>query len=433
MSIRPLSGFPLAPVLLAAACLLLTQFAAADSQARIVRLSDIQGPVQIDKNTGLGFERAFINLPITEGTQLRTGGDGRAEIEFEDGSTLRLGPNTTVLFRTLGLTDDGHHISVVNLDEGMAYVNWLGKKGDGFALNFSRQQISLDHAVHFRVDASTDFAYLAVFKGEVKVEGPAGEAIVAKNKTATFPAGDEHYTLANKITSSPLDSWDSSASAYHEEYTKNNLSPFAYGMSDLVYYGSFTGVPGYGMMWQPYFTGVGWDPFMDGAWGFYPGFGYMFASPYPWGWLPYHYGNWAFVPARGWMWQPGGWNDWLAAPHYTATSLAHVTPLVAPASGTVKTVVFGKGGLGSPVTSPRLVVNAGSAGLDVPRGSFDDLRSLSHQVAKAGFAEVHPMPQFASTDPAVRSFGVPSVGSTPAGSGHAASSAHPSAGGVSHR
>jgi hypothetical protein len=432
MSIRPLFGFPPVPVLLAATCLLLTQFASADSRARVVRLSDVQGTVQIDKNTGLGFETAFLNLPITEGTHLRTRDNGRAEIEFEDGSTLRLGPNTTVLFPTLSLSDDGHHISVVNLDAGMAYVNWLGKKDDGFALNFSREKISLDHAVHFRIDASTEAAHLAVFKGEVKVEGPAGEAIVTRNKTATFPTGDEHYTLANKITSSPLDSWDSSASDYHEQYTKNNLSPFAYGMSDLVYYGSFTGVPGYGMMWQPYFTRLGWDPFMDGAWGFYPGFGYMFTSPYPWGWLPYHYGNWAFVPARGWMWQPGGWNDLLAVPHYTATTLAHVTPLVAPASGTVKTLVFGKGGVGSPVTGPRLVVNAGSAGLEIPRGSVDELSQLSHQVAKAGFAELHPTAQFSSTGPAPRAFDMPSLGSTPSASSHASSSAHASGGSGHH-
>ncbi len=44
---------------------------------------------------------------------------------------------------------------------------------------------------------------------------------------------------------------------------------------------------------------------MNGAWGFYPGYGYMFASAYPWGWMPYRYGNWMFVPSYGWMWQPG--------------------------------------------------------------------------------------------------------------------------------
>ena len=66
----------------------------ADSQARIVRLSQVDGDVQIDRNTGQGYEKAFINLPITQGTKLRAGQDARAEIEFEDGSTLRITPGT---------------------------------------------------------------------------------------------------------------------------------------------------------------------------------------------------------------------------------------------------------------------------------------------------------------------------------------------------
>ena len=138
---------------------LFTLPAAADSQARIVRLSDVHGSVQIDKNTGLGFENAFLNLPITQGTQLKTLENGRAEVEFEDGSTLRLTPNSTVQFSTLGLSDSGKHLSVLNLVEGMAYVNWLGKSGDQFSLKFSREKITLDRDAHFRVDTSTDLPH----------------------------------------------------------------------------------------------------------------------------------------------------------------------------------------------------------------------------------------------------------------------------------
>jgi len=46
--------------------------------------------VQLDRATGDGFDKAFINLPVIEGCKLKTGKDGRAEVEFEDGSALRL-------------------------------------------------------------------------------------------------------------------------------------------------------------------------------------------------------------------------------------------------------------------------------------------------------------------------------------------------------
>jgi hypothetical protein len=167
-------------------------------------------------------------------------------------------------------------------------------------------------------------------------------------------------------------------------------------------------------MWQPYFTGVGWDPFMDGAWGFYPGFGYMFASAYPWGWLPYRYGNWAFVPGYGWGWQPGGWNNVLTVPRYSAASTVHVTQLVPPAAGTSRTVVVGRGGAVS-TQSPH-IVNAGSAGFGIARGSVGNLAHLNHQVAKNGFAEVRPAAQFQATSPGGKASGLgqahPSAGSS---------------------
>src|ERR1700692_2720763 len=147
-----------AMVVTALACILLTQSAAADSQVRIVRLSDVHGTVQIDKNSGLGFENAFANLPVVQGTELRTRENGRAEIEFEDGSTLRVTPNTTLQFSQLGLSDAGKRISTLDLVEGKAYVNWLGKSGDALTLNFSQEKVELRQAAHFRVASSSSMA-----------------------------------------------------------------------------------------------------------------------------------------------------------------------------------------------------------------------------------------------------------------------------------
>jgi hypothetical protein len=388
----------LSSVLALTVCLLLSLPAFAESQARIVRLSDVQGSVQIDKNTGSGFEHAFVNLPITQGVHLRTGNGGRAEIEFEDGSSMRLTPNTSVEFSRLGLSDSGQRISQVNLVEGMAYVNWLGK--DDLAVNFAHEKLAIDHSAHFRVDSSDQLASLAVFKGDIDVEGPAGKLTVEKNRTATFNAADQDKsTVAKKIADEPLDSWDKEATSYHDQYAKNNTTPYGYGFSDLNYYGAFSNVAGYGMMWQPFFTGAGWDPFMDGAWGFYPGMGYMFASAYPWGWMPYHYGNWMFIPGMGWMWQPGAFNSWVGVPSYTATTLAHVTALVPPAAGSTQTVVIGKGGAASAIETSRFTVTAGSAGMGIPRGSLDNLKGLNRQVDRSGFARIQPAPQFAAISP----------------------------------
>src|SRR5882672_12707886 len=85
--------------------LLLSTFCFADSQVRIVRLSSVDGDVQIDRNAGQGWEKAFLNLPITQGVKLQTGSDGRTEVEFEDGTVARLAPGTAVEFSQLALRD----------------------------------------------------------------------------------------------------------------------------------------------------------------------------------------------------------------------------------------------------------------------------------------------------------------------------------------
>src|SRR5437660_8673784 len=80
------------------------------------------------------------------------------------------------------------------------------------------------------------------------------------------------------------------------------------------------------MCWQPYFTGLGWDPFMNGAWMWYPGFGYTWVSGYPWGWMPYRYGSWLFLPAYGWVWQPGYWTGWQPLPRVVSPPRQFVAP-----------------------------------------------------------------------------------------------------------
>jgi hypothetical protein len=422
-------------VWMALACALWALPASAESQARIVRLSDVQGTVQIDKNSGLGFENAFANLPITQGTQLRTRENGRAEIEFEDGSTLRVTPSTTVEFSTLGLSDAGKRVSTVNLVEGRAYVNWLGKSGDEFTLNVSQEKVTLTQAAHFRVACSSSLAELASFKNELEVAGPSGTVKVAKNKMVGFDVNDnDKSTLAETFEEDPYDEWDKQSIAYHEQYSKNNSTPYGYGYSDLSYYGGYSNLPGYGMLWQPYFTGVGWDPFMDGAWSWYPGMGFMWASAYPWGWMPYYYGNWIYVPNYGWGWQPGGWNTWHGGIHYVGALAAGFRAPVAP-KGTVSTVVVGKGG---PVLTNgfamHTVVRSGSAGLGVPRGSYGNLHHLNTQVAKSGFAELHTAPQFSASSPHAGGFGGGGLPAGGAGMGHASAGAagHASGGHSGH-
>src|SRR5207244_3336525 len=98
-----------------------------------------------------------------------------------------------------------------------------------------------------------------------------------------------HYALANALTSSPYDSWNTERDRFRAQAT-TAYSGYAHTLVDLDYYGGYTYVPGYGRIWRPFGVTLGWSPFDDGAWAYYGGYGYRFISAYPWGWLPYNCG-----------------------------------------------------------------------------------------------------------------------------------------------
>ena len=365
---------------------LLVASASAESKARIVRLSEVQGSVQMDRGTGDGFDKTFLNMPVVEGSLLKTGDDGRAEVEFEDGTALRIVPNSEVEFTRLSLGDDGQKLSTIQLAAGTAYVNYRGKKNDEFTLNFGREFVTLTEQSHFRVGLSNDQGTLAVFKGRLNVSGQSGPFEVDEKHSATFDLNSDRYDVAKNYEQNPYDDWDKQQSEYHDRYAASNSyrssSPYAYGMSDLNYYGSYMSVPGYGMVWQPYFMDASWSPFQDGGWVFYPGAGYMWVSAYPWGWMPYRYGNWAFVPGFGWVWQPGYWNNWYAVPR-VVNPPRRTAVLVPPTRGR-GTVMVGRGLTVNPASGlpQRLTITPGSAGLGVPRGTVRNLDRFAREVNK---------------------------------------------------
>src|SRR5208282_1628530 len=201
----------------------------AASQARIVRLSAIQGTVQIDRNTGQGFEKALLNLPITQGATLSTA-HGFAEVEFEDNSTLRIIPNATIAFPELELLDSGATATTVNLQAGTVYVNLVGPKDNEFTLTFGAGKLTLMPSSHIRLHLGHTKAKLAVLKGEVQVEGPSGMTVVGKKKTVTFDlTSQKQPILAKHVAQSALDkiydAWDQQAIDYHTNHAKST----AYG------------------------------------------------------------------------------------------------------------------------------------------------------------------------------------------------------------
>ena len=335
--------------------------AMADSHARIVRLSYVDGQVEIDKADGHGFNPAYMNMPVIYQSKVWAR-DGQAEIELEDGSSIRLTPETIVAFADLSLDGDGARKTTVELTQGTAYFDIRHHDSDTFQLRFGRELVDLQKSAHFRVDIDKQDVNVAVFSGEVQIgNGSGSEVAVKKGETIRLDSeSPDQYDLAKGIDVENYDAWDNERAGGHDQSVANASvngvdNGLTYGLSDLDASGNYFFVPGYGYMWRPAGAGLAWDPFADGYWVQYPGFGYTFVSGYPWGWSPYRYGAWQYLNGYGWCWSPGStWTTWQTVTPYRNPP-PHFRPVVPPHSGSG--VILVSNGVTSPAPQHRIIVD----------------------------------------------------------------------------
>jgi len=282
------------------------------SHARIVRLSFVQGEVQIARPEDEGWNEALVNMPIQQGYAIATG-RGRAEIEFESGATVRLDERTEIQFNELALAE-GNRITQMTLQIGSAIFYANLAKNDTFTVMTPGVQVTIPRNSRFRMDVTEKHVNVAVLKGDLTVEGRAGAYKLAKGQALLFRATDaDNVHIARLGDADEFERWaaerDDALNASRADSLRYVNAPFRYGVSDLGRYGNWTYVSTYGYVWQPYGMAYDWAPYYHGRWIFTHGYGWTWVSYEPWGWLPYHYGRWAHTH-RGWVWVPGYFHSW---------------------------------------------------------------------------------------------------------------------------
>ncbi len=285
---------------------------------RAVRLTFVAGAVSVERSDNTAEDAPVLNMALYEGTRLVTGDYGQAEIEFEDGSVVRLTPRSAVSLDALAL-EGGAARSTMTLLSGMAYFELRKSAGSAFRVNVGGVAVAPAENGVVRAavgEQATTFAVLA------------GSAVVAKDKgfSATVRAGeslrvdardDSRYFLSDNVEEQNWDRWNEERDEQAVDDADARTSArdgFAgaqgYGWADLDANGSWYNLPGEGPVWQPNVADDQFDPYGYGAWT-WGTMSYVWASGYSWGWTPFRCGRWRYSNGFGWGWVPdsscGSW------------------------------------------------------------------------------------------------------------------------------
>lgn len=284
---------------------------------RAARLSSVDGQVQLTLGGQSVTDHAVINTPLFEGMQVSTGNDGRAELQLDDGSVVRIPPESAV---TLTVFKPDAPMQVT-LNGGLGYFELAaGDDSRATQVRFDDTTITPAGQTVVRLDLDTPPGSVAVFQGNAHLStGNNVELDLHGGESVALNAHDPgNYNLTESIEPDSWDSWNADRDQVMTT-EEGATSPATQGMpnssnpawGDLNANGSWYNVPDQGYVWSPYAaSSTDWDPYGSGYWMNTPGYGYTWVSGYSWGYMPYQCGMWNYYDAFGWGWAPGGCNTW---------------------------------------------------------------------------------------------------------------------------
>jgi hypothetical protein len=284
--------------------LLLLPAALFAGQPRYARLGEFSGPVEVQLQPADSWMPAQRNLPLPELAWIRTGAAARVEIEFDDGSVWRLGPQSQGEISDSTRLSTGQRVTLLSLDRGLAYFTGQPGPNDSLSLAVPGAQAVFTRAAKLRLEALGDWSQISVLEGSVRFSSPAAEMDLREGLCARVEPGNrEQFLLERKIPGLDLDAWSAERDKLAASTTAQHHVVQHYGLVDLDAAGTWVDTEQFGAVWKPK-TADGWLPFQKGRWRWYDTLGFTWVSDEPWGWLPYHYGRWSVSKTLGWFWAP---------------------------------------------------------------------------------------------------------------------------------
>jgi hypothetical protein len=282
--------------------LLLVPVYALSANLGYMRISLIEGDVQIKTPDAEDWGYASINTPLAEGDQVWAPQGGRVELQLNSGTYIRLSENSAL--QILSMDKDS---SQFYLSQGYAYIYYGAPRGSVIQVDTPDASTRAFDKAIFRIDMSEQYTDVAVYNGYVETENTVGRTRINAGQMVSL-GQNTNGELAPMGPSDDWETWNKTRNdrifagrGASSSYLPAELSAYSYDFDNS---GRWVQVPDYGYVWTPtVVVGASWSPYRDGRW-IWRGDDYVWVASEPWGWAPYHYGRWSFGVNIGWFWVP---------------------------------------------------------------------------------------------------------------------------------
>ena len=291
-----------------------------DPPSRVARLGFTSGAVSFQPAGTDDWVSAVVNRPITTGDKLWADDNSRAELHIGSAS-IRMSSMTGFSF--LNLTDN---VTQIQLTAGTLRVRVKRlDENETFEIDTPNLAFSVLRPGVYRinVDQGGDTTIIRVRGGEGEITGGGSAFNLHRGEVGTFSGTDQLTAdVEGYGDDDDFDAWCADRDRHEDlSVSARYVSPDVIGYQDLDGYGGWRPVPGYGEVWFPQTTIVGWAPYRYGHWAYVSPWGYTWIDDAPWGFAPFHYGRWINYN--------GVWG-WVPCPP-PAPGVVYVRPVYAPA------------------------------------------------------------------------------------------------------
>ncbi|HLK15065.1 MAG TPA: DUF6600 domain-containing protein [Fimbriimonadaceae bacterium] len=225
----------------------------------------------------------------------------RAELQFDDGSTLRLGGGAVATLHTM-YSDDRGEFTEVKLNDGLATFHLRSKLSE-YQIDTPLSSVKASGPAEIRVGVGS-LVEVACTGGTAEVLGKQGQAALRPQERLEIHDQVAPYQVTEIPSSDQWDrfNWNRDVTyRHHNNHVPPNIDLVA---GNLDTYGTWHNDPRHGYVWVPRVYETGWRPYHNGHWVWVSPWGWTWVGDEAWGYAPYHYGAWAHE-SYGWAWCPG--------------------------------------------------------------------------------------------------------------------------------